>query len=279
VQVQWREREERLAEGTLQGFETSIWIHQHNPALVYLAPYVTANVNLWPQMDVLLAEPARLEALTAEQREWLEQAARDAAARSAAVADKDVQALGDSCAAGGRFAEASAADLAALEAAFAPVYANLQQHSETKAFIERIRALKQSTTPEPSLAIPSECTGEAPEQAGAATGTAPAFLNGTYRWVLTQADADKVGDPDTGYPHVNTITLKDGHLEGGCFGAGGGTYSVEGDRITFHSIEYGSDDTVTFSVDEQGNLHLTPLPPIDPGGAFECYYKPWTKID
>jgi hypothetical protein len=240
---------------------------------------VTANVDLWPQMDVLLADPARLEALTAEQREWLEQATGDAATRSAALADKDGEGLGDSCAAGGRFAEASAADLAALEAAFAPVYANLQQHSETKAFIERIRALKQSTTPEPSLAIPSECTGEAPEQAGAATGTAPAFLNGTYRWVLTQADADKVGDPDTGYPHVNTITLKDGHLEGGCFGAGGGTYSVEGDRITFHSIEYGSDDTVTFSVDEQGNLHLTPVPPIDPGGAFECFYKPWTKID
>lgn len=40
-------------------------------------------------MDVLLANPARLEALTAEQREWLQEAARDAAAGSAALADTD----------------------------------------------------------------------------------------------------------------------------------------------------------------------------------------------
>ena len=97
--------------------------------------------------------------------------------------------------------------------------------------------------------------------------------------MLTQKDADKVGDTDTGYPHVNTITLKDGRLEGGCFGVDGGTYSVQGDRITFHSIEFGDDSTVTFSRDEKGNLDLEPVPPFDPGGAFECYSKPWTKID
>ena len=279
VEVQWREREARLANGTLQGFETSIWIHQRNPALAHLAPYVTTNVTLWPQMDVLLANPARLEALTAEQREWLEQATRDAAKRSAAVADTDARALGDSCAIGARFAEASAADLAALEAAFAPVYANLARHPQTKAFIERIQALKRSTPPEPSLAIPSGCTGKAPTQASTGTGTAPVSLNGTYRWVLTQEDADKVGDTDTGYPHVNTITLRDGELEGGCFGEYGGTYSVKGHRITFDSVEYDPNVTATFDVDEEGNLHLTPVPPIDPGTAFECFYKPWTKIE
>ena len=105
------------------------------------------------------------------------------------------------------------------------------------------------------------------------------YLNGTYRYLLTQADADKVGDTDTGYPLVTTITLKHGGLEGGCFGADGGTYSVDGDRITFHSVEYGYDSTVTFSRDDQGNLDLTPVPPIDPGDAFNCFYKPWTKID
>jgi len=104
-------------------------------------------------------------------------------------------------------------------------------------------------------------------------------LNGTYRYLLTQEDADKAGDPDTGYPQVTTITLKDGHLEGGCFGAEGGTYTVDDDRITFDSAEYDPNVTVTFSVEDQGNLHLTPVPPIDPGIAFTCFYKPWTKID
>jgi hypothetical protein len=97
--------------------------------------------------------------------------------------------------------------------------------------------------------------------------------------VLTQADADKVGDPETNYPHVNTITLKDGHLEGGCFGAKGGTYTVEDDRITFDSVEFDPDVTVSFAVDQEGNLQLTPVAPMDPGTAFECFYKPWTKID
>ena len=68
-------------------------------------------------------------------------------------------------------------------------------------------------------------------------------------------------------------------LEGGCFGEAGGTYTVDDHRITFDSAEYDPNVTVTFSVDDQGNLHLTPVPPIDPGIAFTCFYKPWTKID
>ncbi len=272
-------REERLKDGTLQGFETSIWIHEHNPALTPLAPYVTANVTLWPQMDALLANPARLRSLTAEQRTWLDEAVRFAATRSAALAETDAEALADSCAAGARFAEASDADLAALRRAFQPVYAGLRRQSATREFLARIEALKQSTPTEAGLTIPAECTGKAPKPPSVRAAKPPSDLNGTYRWVLTQKDADKVGDLDTGYPHVNTITLKDGRLEGGCFGVDGGTYSVQGDRITFHSFEFDDDATVSFSTDEQGNLHLEPVPPIDAGGAFECFYKPWTKID
>jgi len=279
AQVFRTERDERLENGTLQGFEGSIWVHQHNPTLAHLAPYVTSNVTLWPQMDVLLANRASMASLTAEQREWLEKAARDAATGARALADTDAQALGDACMAGTRFANASDADVAALEAAFAPVYAQLRQHAETKAFMERIEALKQSTPREPELAIPSDCTGTAPEQRAGTKGPPSSHLNGTYRYVLTQEDADKVGDRDTGYPAVTTIVLEDGRLEGGCFGADGGTYSVDGDRITFHSIEYGYDTTVTFSRDDQGNLDLTPVPPIDAGDAFNCFYKPWRKID
>jgi TRAP-type transport system periplasmic protein len=278
VQVQWEEREARLANGTLDGFETSLWTHQHNPALAQLAPYVTSNVTLWPQMDVLLANPARLEGLTAKQRGWLEEAARDAATRSAALADKDAKALADACKAGARFAEASAADLAALEAAFAPVYAKLEREPRTKDFVERIRALKAPTRPDARLTIPSECAGKAPKRVAGGT-TSGTNLNGTYRFVLTQEDADKAGDLDSGYPHVETITLRDGRLDGGCFGAAGGTYSADEHRITFHSIEYGGSLTVTYSQNDHGDLRLIPVPPMDPGNAFTCFYKHWIRID
>ena len=124
--------------------------------------------------------------------------------------------------------------------------------------------------------IPDGCTGKAVDPDSTSTGAAPAYLNGTYRYVLTQADADKVGDTDTGYPVVNTITLKNGTMKGGCFEKG--SYSVVGKRITFHSDAYNSDSTVTMSRDGKGNLDLTPVPPIDPGDAFQCFYKPWKKI-
>jgi hypothetical protein len=73
------------------------------------------------------------------------------------------------------------------------------------------------------------------------------------------------------------VKLQDGRVDGGCFGQGA-TYSVDGDRITFNSPEYGYSLTFTFSVDGKGSLHLTPVPPMDTGDAFQCSYKPWTKI-
>jgi TRAP-type transport system periplasmic protein len=279
VQVLGPHREEALDKGMIQGFEFNL-SNYRDPKWSLLAPYVTANVNLWPQMDVLFANPARLAALTAGQRGWLEEAARDAAARSTALADTDTRSMRATCDVRARFADASGAQLAALQDAFAPVYANLQQDPETKAFIERIQALKESTPSEPSLAIPSDCTGKAPEQASGGTGTAPAYLNGTYRFEITLDEARRADqvDPEDTYPIVDTMVLEDGHLEGGCFGSLGAAYSVDGDRITFHSVEYGDEATVTFTRDDQGNLHLTPVPPIDPGGAFQCFSQVWMKI-
>jgi TRAP-type transport system periplasmic protein len=278
AQIFGSEREEALREGTIRGFEFSTWLLTE-PKWPRLAPYVTTNVPLWPQMDVLLANPARLEALTVEQRGWLEEAAGDSAARSAALADKDARALNVACKTGARFAKASAADLAALEAAFAPVYVNLRRHPETKAFIDRIQALKQSTPPEPGLAIPPDCTGTAPEQATGGTGSAPAFLNGTYRYELTREAAQKAGDPElSAYPHTNTYILKDGHFDAS--GGFTGSYSVDGNRITFAPTEFDYTTTFTFTVDDEGNLNLDPVPPMDPGDAFESgSHTVWTKID
>ena len=132
--------------------------------------------------------------------------------------------------------------------------------------------------------VPAASTAATPSLAAASdAATGPASLNGTYRFTLTQEDAEKAGDPEAevegAYPHTDTITLKDGELEGGCFGAAGGTYTVVGDRITFHSIEYDSEATATFSRDADGSLRLTPDASMPPGDAFTCFGKPWTKIE
>ena len=277
MEVFRRSRNEALLDGRLQGLEMDLFVYERGGP-VRPAPYVTANVTLWPQMDVLFANPSRLGALTGQQRGWLQQAAQDAAGRVAALADRDAQSLKNACRSGARFATASPADLAALRGAFAPVYASLERDPPTKAFIERIQALKRSAPAGAPLAIPAGCTGKAPEQPAAHAGTVPADLNGTYRYLLTKDDARKVGDPEVDqFPHVNTVKLRDGKVEGGCFGQGA-SYSVTGDQITFDTPEYGYTMTFAFSVDGKGNLHLTPTPSMDKGDAFECSYKPWTKI-
>ncbi|HEU4354907.1 MAG TPA: TRAP transporter substrate-binding protein DctP [Actinomycetota bacterium] len=271
------ERDRALEKGTIDGFESSLLAYRLN-GQEKAAPYVAANVNLWPQTLAVVGNPDAIAKLSEQQRAWLDQAVDDAAQRSTALVDTDASNLTESCDAGARFALASDADLSALHEAFAPVYVTLGQDTATQGFIEQIQQLKASTPFEPAPAFGPECMGEAPQQGTGDTGSAPAYLNGTYRWVLTQDDADEVGDPETDYPHINTITLKDGHLEDGCFGNQGGAYWVEGDRITFDSFEYDPNLTATFTRDDQGNLHLEPVLPIDPGAAFECFYKPWRKI-
>src|SRR5438034_7847481 len=77
-----------LQEGQIQGFDKNLLVVQIN-GVERWAPYVTANVNLWPQMDVLLANPGRLAALTEKERSWFHQAAKEAAVRSTSLIDKD----------------------------------------------------------------------------------------------------------------------------------------------------------------------------------------------
>src|SRR4029453_15362782 len=101
----------RPANGGLQGrpaagFQINPLLYARN-ALANRAPYVTANINLWPQMDVLLANPGRLGALTEQERGGLRQSAQDAAARSTSLADRDAQSVRSTCEAGARFATAS----------------------------------------------------------------------------------------------------------------------------------------------------------------------------
>ena len=276
-EVQRRSRNEALRAGQIQGFETTL-LNYGGDGLAQAAPYATGNVNLWPQMDVLLGNPERLAELSDQQRGWLEEAARAAAERSVELVDKDVENLQKACQVGAHFANASEEDLATLRDGFATVYTSLEQDVQTKAFIQQIQELKQSTPAEEPLAIPAGCGGGAPAQADAKAATASAELNGTYRHMLTKEDALRAGDTeDQPFPIVDTIRLRDGQVEGGCWGEGA-YYSLSGNRITLTSVEHGHITTFTFAVDGQGNLHLTPVQPMDPGDAFQCAYNPWIKI-
>lgn len=282
-------RDRALRDGDIQGFALGLRGYWLNIPEYDLAPYVTANVSLWPQMDAIFANPDRLASLTDEERGWLAQAASDAASRSAELADRDQDLLEELCDSGSRFANADAGDLAALREGFAPTFATLEQNARTKALIDQIEELKASTPAEPALAIPAGCAGKAPTQASPVDGEATSVLNGTYRWTVSEEDAlanhwvDHSAEYLSTFPWTFTMTMQDGiwnlahteHSEPQTDGENQ-TYSVEGDRITF---SWGQNLlTFTFSPDEAGNLNLEPVEPMNAGDRFVWATEDWIRI-
>jgi TRAP-type C4-dicarboxylate transport system substrate-binding protein len=143
--------------------ERGLLIYEQN--YVEDLPFVTANVNLWPQTVAIVANPAALARLTEQQRAWVQQAADDAATGSTAMFDRDQDFVVSTCALGGRYALASPAALTSLRNAFGPVYDALTQDAQTKEFIEQIEALKRTVGVVPGLSIPRECAADAPPPA------------------------------------------------------------------------------------------------------------------
>jgi TRAP-type transport system periplasmic protein len=289
-------REEAINSGTLQGFEMGLRLYQRLENLIGLAPYVTANVNLWPQMDVLLANPDRLDGVTSQQRDWLVQAVQDAA-RATRLVEAEADSVSDLCTVGARFTNASDADIAALRDAFASVYAALQEDPQTAEFISEIEQLKQRTSPGQALVIPEGCTGAAasappPSPEGAQPKTTEVtLLDGVWE-VTYSMDEFVAADPDPSevmpenYGHF-TVTFRRGIWENQGTGQSPvtGTYAVVGDTITFYgsSSDPGAVWSYKWSV-YRDTLTFEKLGGQEPGCSLgQCeptvyVVKPWRRV-
>lgn len=152
-------RSHAVGSGQIRGFELDVSRYVRLAGLATGAPYVAANVALWPEFDVLIASPRRLASLTVQQRTWLRQAADGAARDSAGLAASgNAASIGRACAMGARFVTATPADLAALRRALSVVYQHLQADPQTRAFIQQIQRLKNTTPAGPAPRIPAGCT-------------------------------------------------------------------------------------------------------------------------
>jgi len=275
----------KIVQGEVRGAEKNLHIYQ---VAVYASqfPFVTANVNLWPQTVALLANPARLSGLTEEQRGWVRRAAADASVRSTGMFEDESTIVTTVCQRGARFANATEADLAALRDAFVPVYASLEQDPQTKALIERIDALKRVTPAGQSVAIPTGCAGSS----GRPT-TDP--LVGTWhtghitpsQWIhafIAMGGSEKDAHDSSFHKYkVETIIFQDGVFTDYCSSDGHprelcntATYEI-GDDGTFALY---TDNTETFRYEVNGDtlrLHFVKgdcgigcdygaLPPIGP---------------
>jgi TRAP-type C4-dicarboxylate transport system substrate-binding protein len=278
-----------LAGGTVQGFEKNLLVYHENN-MEAEAPYVTANVNLWPQTLAVIANPGRLAGLTPRQRGWLDQAARDAATRSTALADGDPGLLASLCKSGTRFANASAADIAAMRKAFAPVYAHLEQDPQTRTLIAEIGRLKDQTPPGAALVIPRGCTGPAPAPAPSPGSSPPRTttvtpLDGAWQVTITRAQllAQPLvpgEDNPSNYGHL-TLVFHRGYMRytGGNGSFDAGPYVVHGKWITIYTTSAtqpadvgGPPFTLTWSV-YRDTLTFTRTSTASPA-VFVV--KPWT---
>jgi TRAP-type C4-dicarboxylate transport system substrate-binding protein len=167
----------------------------------------TGNVTFYPKVNSVVANAEAYEKLDDGQREILEKAAvqtRDWAIQST---PEDAQAAQTFCNQGGIVVRASEADIAALEEAAAPLYAELGRDEETGSLVAAIRELKQQA---PATAAPAAC-GDKPETAG---GQKTKALDGEYRFEITDRQLRDAGitDPsDIAENHgVYTVTLSDG---------------------------------------------------------------------
>jgi TRAP-type C4-dicarboxylate transport system substrate-binding protein len=300
-----------LDRGVVGGYEKPLLWFQLPIVLADRHPrYVTANVSLWTDNSIIVADPHRLAKLTHQQRDWLGQAATDAAAHATVIDIDDAPLVARLCASGVHVFSASNADVAGLRAALAPFYAHLEQDPETKELIERIEALKRSTPPDKPLAIPAGCSAVAPPPTTVAelaplTGPGPtgSFPRGTYRYTWTVAGglAFHPLDRDGAYGNAGvwTWTMGDGvwslkvavtypqfTCEGKCAQSRpvypcSGWYAVKGDTVTFtvtvDKQPVGSCAPPTWeahwSVDRDGRITWSRTNPADFGSPL-----PWEKV-
>jgi len=240
-------RDQALDQGEIAGFEMNL-LGYRILNLSQRAPYVTANVNLWPQVFAIVGNPKRLASLSSEQLDSLTRAVHEAAAASTGLVQGDNGFVADLCRQGARFANASDADILRLRNAFAPVYGELRTNAETAQLISQIEQLKQPSSTD-VVAVPEWCTGAAtgspasPSVEPKKTTTATA-LDGTWEVTFTvnefagveAVDPSEIG-PEVAGTFVVTIDRGDiiGPAKPGDQASSGLTYFVDGDTITIYA--------------------------------------------
>ena len=166
------------------------------------AKYVTSNVNLWPRPLVIVMGNDAYDSLPDEQRSALRDAAESAIPKALdASRAEDEGAVAVLCARGLTFGTASDADVAQLQAAFEPVYTDLESDPETKSYLDSITSLKEE------VAASAESPGCAASDPGRSASAG--IPDGMYETTITREDyaARGVEGESTG---VFTLEFADG---------------------------------------------------------------------
>jgi TRAP-type C4-dicarboxylate transport system substrate-binding protein len=265
-----------LARGDLDGVETDVHASLGN-AYTSVAPYMTSNLPLFAKAQTIVIRRDVLARLgDADQR-----AMREAAKATVEHADPQAQETAEVkrlCAAGLRLVPATQADVDAFRARAEPVVAQLARDPVTASEIMTITALRGDASASDTLPT---C---APDQQGQTSAQQTAkFPQGRYASHLTKADFDAAGvvpDPQLP-PDPWVITMRNGRWRTNEAPPFGGTYSVDGDELTFLIQEppenKGTRETVKWSY-YRGALTLHSVFVADAGSRVIYDTHPWRRI-
>ena len=244
----------------------------------------TGNLILYPKMVTLVANSRFWAGLNDQQRTELMTAAQKAQAMAIANRASDGESAARYCDGGGTVVLTDAKSVADFRSAAEPLYAELEQNSDTKRTIAAIDALGRGTQPAPVMACaPAEPS--APKDLVAKGGDLP---NGVYRVELTDEYLRAAGLNDE-LVHENhgvfTWRLQDGHWSFhqdaenlSTPDHGEGIYDVEGSTVYWKldANAGGSTESFKWSVDGDGSLLFTQ---IDVVGEPDYYFQlPWPRI-
>jgi TRAP-type C4-dicarboxylate transport system substrate-binding protein len=150
-------RDEGIEDGSIRAYENTLTYL--SGAADRRARIMTVNVNLWPSIGVLIANPGVMDRLSTDQADVLRAAASDAAELWFTAIGPEADLAAQVCAAGGRLAVASEADLQGLRDAVAPVFAAIAGNPVDAASVRTIAEIRGDTPPD-SLAIPDGCAAQ-----------------------------------------------------------------------------------------------------------------------
>ncbi|WP_438853564.1 TRAP transporter substrate-binding protein [Agromyces sp. M3QZ16-3] len=211
--VDWSDR---LRAGELDGAEIDVRQYRHL-GMTTEAPWVAADVVLWPKMLVLAINRDRLESMSDEQRGWIESATRTAVDASLAADYDETAAVRELCELDVRFVRGDEASIAALRERTAPVLDELAGDPDEAELLAAVRAAAAQHPDAYVPPIPDGC--DDPEALASTIEDRAAALppDGRYRVEVTQDEVLAAGlSTEPGYPGTWTLDLRDGEYAFRC---------------------------------------------------------------
>ena len=146
---------DQIKDGTLRGAEFDIAQYEHS-GFGTAAGNVTANLVLWPKVFVLALSQQRFDALTAQQQEWVREAAAQAVKASVDATYEETPAARTLCDRGARFLNATPGQLQGLRTKVRPVLDQLAADPTSAQLLRDLQAIAaQHPGPEGPMCRPA----------------------------------------------------------------------------------------------------------------------------